>query len=163
MPTLAKCVLSQQLKHVPPLLQRSPLRETWLSAPSSQPTYPAIIYTHERTHRNTHTHTLCSVAEVAYLCSCQSAAFSSAGVPASLALLSPSPAWLSWSSPPSPSSCGSPSQLPEEEHTHTIRLQTSCRLFLTFSSVKAGEVRDQQILFRALFPSYSWTSGINNA
>lgn len=33
--------------------------------------------------------------EVAYLCSCQSAASSSAGAPASPALLSPSPAWLS--------------------------------------------------------------------
>lgn len=33
--------------------------------------------------------------EVAYLCSCQSAASSSAGAPASRALLSPSPAWLS--------------------------------------------------------------------
>lgn len=57
--------------------------------------------------------------EVAYLCSCQSAASSSAGAPASPALLSPSPAWLSWSSPPSPSSCGSPSLLPDEAHTFT--------------------------------------------
>lgn len=55
--------------------------------------------------------------EAAYLCSCQSAASSSAGAPASPALLSPSPAWLSWSSPPSPSSCGSPSLLPDEAHT----------------------------------------------
>lgn len=77
--------------------------------------------------------------EVAYLCSCQSAASSSAGAPASRALLSPSPAWLSWSSPPSPSSCGSPSLLPDEAHEHKqIKSECgSCHLqsFIDFPTV----------------------------